>query len=189
MTAFSTFSPRCRFLHLLQDEGRDLLRGVVFALGLHPGVAVGALDDLIGHHALVLLDHRVGGVAPDQALDREEGVGRVGHRLALGRLANQALAVIQEGHHRRRGPDAFGVLDHLRRLAVHDRNARIRRAEVDADNLAHVRVSYSLHFGGPRIQGLGSKRPSSCHGPRFDQGLGRLTCAETAVESRYGAPR
>ena len=62
---------------------------------------------------------------------------RVGDRLALGRLADQALAVFQDGHDRGRGARAFGVLDHFRRLAVHDGDARIGRAEVDADNLAH----------------------------------------------------
>ena len=125
------------FLHLLQDEGRDLLGRIVLAVGAHPGVAVRALDDLVGHHVLVLLDHRVVEAAADQALDREEGVGRVGDRLALGRLADQALAVVQEGDDGGRGARALGVLDHLGRLAVHDGDARVGGAEVDADNLAH----------------------------------------------------
>src|SRR5690606_23556527 len=57
---------------------------------------------------------------------------------ALGRLADQPLAVLGEGDHRRGGAGALGVLDDLGLLAFHDGNAGVRRAEVDADNLAHV---------------------------------------------------
>ena len=85
------------FLHLLQDEGRDLLGRIVLAVGAHPGVAVRALDDLVGHHALVLGHDRIVELAADQALDGEEGVGGIGDRLALGRLADQPLAVILDG--------------------------------------------------------------------------------------------
>ncbi len=45
--------------------------------------------------------------AADQALDRENGVVGVGDGLALGRLADQALAVLGEGDDRRRGARAF----------------------------------------------------------------------------------
>ena len=52
--------------------------------------------------------------AADQALDGEEGALRVGDRLALGRLADEALAVVREGDDGRRGARAFRVLDDLR---------------------------------------------------------------------------
>ena len=52
------------------------------------------LDDLVGDELLVLLDHRVVVAAADQALDGEEGALGIGDRLALGRLADEALAVI-----------------------------------------------------------------------------------------------
>ena len=113
------------------------------AVGLDPGVAVRRLGDLVGDELLVLLDHRVVVAAPDQALDREDGLFRIGDRLALGRLADEALAVVGEGDDRRRGAHAFGVLDDFRRLAFHDGDARIGGAEVDADDLAHV---YSSHL-------------------------------------------
>ena len=77
-------------------------------------------------------------VAPaDQPLDGEQGVLGIGHRLALRRLADQPLAVVGEGDHRRRRPRALRVLDDANVLALHDRNAGVRGAEVDADNLAH----------------------------------------------------
>jgi hypothetical protein len=83
------------FLHLLQDEGGDLRRRIVLAAGLDPGVAVRALDDLVGDELGVLLGDRVVEAAADQALDREQGIVGIGDRLALGRLADQPLAVLR----------------------------------------------------------------------------------------------
>src|SRR5262249_17066162 len=114
-----------------------------------PGVAVGGAHDLVGDELLVLLDHRVVVAAADQALDREERLFRIGDRLALGRLADQPLAVVRERHDRRRGPHAFCVLDYLRRLAFHYGNARIGGAEVDADDLAHSLPSLCSRSDGP----------------------------------------
>ena len=124
-------------LHLLQDEGGDLRGRIGLAVGLDPGVAVAGLDDLVGDELLVLLDHRVVVAAADQALDREEGALGIGHRLALGRLADEALAIIAECDDRRRRPHAFGVLDDFRRLAIHYGDARIRGAEIDPNDLSH----------------------------------------------------
>ena len=111
------------FLHLLQQEGADLAGGVLFAARLDPGVAVVGPDDTVGHHVDVLLGHRIVHGAADQALDGKQRVFRVGHRLALGGLADQALAILGEGHHRGRGAGALGVLDHLGIGAVHDGDA------------------------------------------------------------------
>jgi hypothetical protein len=96
-----------------------------------------ALHDLVGDELLVLLGHRVVVAAADQALHCEDGVFRIGHRLALGRLADQPLAIVGESHDRRRGARAFRVLDYLRVLAVHDGHAGIGRSKVDADNFCH----------------------------------------------------
>src|SRR4029077_3957785 len=102
-----------------------------------PGVAVRCLDDLVGDELLVLLHHRVVIAAADEALDGEEGPLGIGHRLALGRLANEALAIVSEGNDRRRRPHAFGILDHFRRFAIHYGDARIRGAEIDPNDLSH----------------------------------------------------
>ena len=83
-----------RLLHLLQNEGGDLRRRIGLAVGLDPGVAVGRLADLVGDELLVLLDHRIVVAPADQALDREDGLFRIGDRLALGRLADETLAVV-----------------------------------------------------------------------------------------------
>jgi hypothetical protein len=136
------------FLHLLQDEGGDLRGAVVLALRLHPGIAVLGLDDLVGDQVLVLLGHRVVGAAADQAFDGEQRVFRIGDALALGRLSYQPLARFGERDHGRRGARALGVLDHFGILALHDRDTGIRRAEIDADYLAHVVPLMQQTFAG-----------------------------------------
>ena len=136
------------FLHLLQDEGRDLLRRIFLAARFHPGRAVLGLDDGIGHHALVLLHRRVGDAAADEALDRKQGVFGVGDRLALGRLTGQAFAVLGKGHHGRRRARALGILDDFRVGPVHDRDARVGRAKVNANDFRHL-MRLHVSIGGP----------------------------------------
>ena len=123
--------------HLLQNESGDLRGRIGLAVGFDPGVAVGCLDDLVGDKLLVLLDHRIVVAAADEALDREEGPLGIGHRLALGGLADEALAIIAEGDDRRGRPHALGVLDDFRCLAIHYGDARIRGAEIDPNDLSH----------------------------------------------------
>ena len=96
-----------------------------------------ALDDLVGNEAHVLLGHRIVERTADQSLDGEEGALGIGHRLALGRLADQALAVVGERDDRGRGARAFRVLDHLGGCALHDRDAGIGCSQVYADNFSH----------------------------------------------------
>ena len=147
-----------RLLHLLQDEGGDLRGRVGLAFDLDPGVAVGGAHDLVGDELLVLLHHRVVVAAADEALDREDGALRIGDRLALGRLADEPLAVVGEGDDRGRGAHALRIFDDLRRLAFHDGDARIGRAEVDADDLAHVLASSLLRQVGRALIGTRSGR-------------------------------
>jgi hypothetical protein len=76
-------------------------------------------------------------LAADQPLHRVDGVLGVGDRLALGRRADQHLAVVGVGDDRRGGARAFRVLDHLGLAALHDRDAAVGGAEVDADDFCH----------------------------------------------------
>ena len=75
--------------------------------------------------------------AADQALDREDGIVGIGDRLALGRLADQPLAVLGESDDRGGGAGAFRILDHLGLAAFHDGDAAVGGAEVDSDNFSH----------------------------------------------------
>ncbi|AER56389.1 putative NAD-specific glutamate dehydrogenase [Pseudoxanthomonas spadix BD-a59] len=135
-------------LHLLQHPRGNFLRSHLLAVGGgHPGVAVVMGHDAVGHQVQVLLDFGVGELAPDQALDRIEGVLGVGDRLALGRGAHQHFAVLGIGDDGRRGAVAFGIFDDAGLAAFHDRHARVGRAEVDADDLAHDGDSVSANVG------------------------------------------
>src|SRR5690606_24361393 len=99
-----------RLLHLLENEGRDLLRRVLLAvLGRNPSVTVGPPHDVVGYEPLVLLDHRIVVAPTDETLDREESVLWIRNGLTLRREANESLPVIRKRHNRGRRVHAFGV--------------------------------------------------------------------------------
>jgi NAD-specific glutamate dehydrogenase len=124
-------------LHLLQDHRGHFGRGEPLALDLDRGDVVGAAEHLV-RHALGLFLHLVE-LAAHEALDREDGVRRVGDRLTLGDLADESLAVLAEADDRRRGAPTLGVRDDDRIAAFHDGDDRVRGAEVDADDfICHV---------------------------------------------------
>ena len=130
-----------RLLHLLKDERRYLAGRVLFALDLDPGVAISAINDGVGHHTLVLLDHRVVVPATDQAFDGKERVFGIGDSLTLGRLPDKTF-VIRKTDNRWRGPSAFRVFDDLRLRPVHDGDTGVRGSKVDTNDFGHVRVPF-----------------------------------------------
>ena len=80
-------------LELLEDHRRDLGRRVALAVGDDlDAVGLGVLLDRVRDEGLRALDLGVVPAAAHEALDRVDGVGRVGDRLALGQLADDALA-------------------------------------------------------------------------------------------------
>ncbi|EAU48101.1 putative NAD-specific glutamate dehydrogenase encoded in antisense gene pair with dnaKJ [Salipiger bermudensis HTCC2601] len=131
------------FLHLAEDEGGNLRRRILFALGFHPRVAIAAVNDLVGHDALILGHLGVGGATADQALDGKDGGFGVGDGLALCGLADEAFIVgkCDDGGG---GAGAFGVFDHARLAAVHDGDAGVRGAEVDTDNFTHTSIPFQF---------------------------------------------
>ena len=114
----------CRFFHLLQDDRRNLAGREFFAARFDPRIAIAAADHFVGQVLHVFRQHRIICAATDQALDGEDGVGRVGHRLALGGLANQTL-VLGEADDRGRGARAFGIFNDTGLAAIHDGDARV----------------------------------------------------------------
>src|SRR3546814_17591478 len=74
------------------------------------------------------------------ALHGEQRVLRIGDRLALGRLADEAFAVLGEGDHRRGGAGALGVLDNLGGFAIHDGDTGLGGTEVDANAFGRVDI-------------------------------------------------
>jgi hypothetical protein len=138
-----------RFLHLLQDDGRDLLRRVTLAVDLHPGVAILPLTILYGTSFLSFSTIGSSKRRPISRLIANSVSGRVGDALTLGRQADKALAVVREGDHGRGRIGAFGVLDDLCILAVHDGDAGIGCAKVDTDYFCHVILSLKQAVGTP----------------------------------------
>ena len=115
-------------LHLQQHPRGDLRRRHPLALRFDPCITVVRAHDPVRHHAGVALNHLVVEPPADEALDREQGVLRIRHRLALRRLPHQHLVVLAERDDGRRGAIAFAVLDDSCRASIHDRHARIGRA-------------------------------------------------------------
>ena len=127
-------------LELLQDHRADLGRRVRLAVReLHAdAVALGVLLDGVRDEALRALDLGVVEPTAHEALDRIDRVAGIGDGLALGQLADEALAGLGERDDRRDRPAAFGGRDDGRLAALHDGHDGVRGAEVDADDLAHV---------------------------------------------------
>ncbi len=128
-------------LELLEDHGADLGRRVGLAVGERhdDAVAVLVLLDLVGHQLDGALHLGVVPAATHEALDGVDRVGRVGDGLALGDLAHEALALLAEGHHGRHRAAALRAGDDGGLAALHDRDHRVRGAEVDADDASHGR--------------------------------------------------
>ncbi len=109
------------FLHLLKDEAGDFAGRVFLAVAAaDPGIAIVGFDDLVRHHAHVLLGHGIFEAPADQPLDGEEGEFGVGDGLPLGGLARQPFAIIGEGDDGGRGSRAFRILDDFGGRALHD---------------------------------------------------------------------
>src|SRR4029077_19490988 len=145
-------------LHFHEHARRDLRRRHLLALHLDPGVTVVRARDLVGDHLDVPPYHLVLELAADEALDGEQGVLGIGHRLALGGLAHHHLAVLGKGDDRGGGAITLAVLDHPGLAALHDGHARVGRAEVDTDYLCHGftpagKSSVKRGMPGPLLRG------------------------------------
>jgi len=104
-------------LELLQDHRGDLLRGVLLVVDV---------DAEVGAHV---------------ALDGRDGAVAVRDGLALCHLADHALAGLGEGHDGRGGAVALCVRDDDGFAALHDGDAAVGGAKVNADNFTHNNLS------------------------------------------------
>ena len=100
-------------LQLLKDHRGDLLRRVRLAVDVYA---------VVGAHV---------------ALDGNNGAVCVGDSLALCDLTDHALAVLGKCYNRRGGTCAFCVRDNDGFAALHNGYARVRRTEVNTNDLTH----------------------------------------------------
>ena len=139
-------------LDFLEDKGRDLGRRVTLAGHFDFGVAVGALDDLVGQLLHRRLDLRVVELAAHQPFHGEQGVLRVGHGLSFGNLAHVAFAGFGvNGHNRRRYPGSLGVFDNLGFAGFDHRRHRVGGSQINAQDFTHL---WSPLIRGKKLIGL-----------------------------------
>ena len=140
-----------RLLQLAQDHRRDFRRRVKLAVDVHLHRFIGAAGDLV-RHQLLFAGHFLTAPA-HEALDRINGAPRVGHGLPLGRVADEAVAFVGEGHHAGRQAVAFLVGDHFDFVAFHHGHDGVGRPQVDADDFFFRH--HSLLFPRPRVSMAG----------------------------------
>ena len=131
-----------RFLQLAENHGRDLGRGVLFALAQDDDVISVALD-LVGDHLHFFVDFVE--AASHEPLDRINRVLRVGDGLPLRHLPNQPLAVLGECDHRRRSAASFFICDKFGFPPLHDCDAGVGGSKVNSNNLCHIRLLNSCY--------------------------------------------
>ena len=143
-------------LELLQDHRGDLGRRIRVAIReLDPDpVCLAILFDGVRDELLAALDLNVIPAPAHEALDRVNGVFRVGDGLALGKLPYKPLSSLGECDDGRDGAPTLGGRNDRWLAALHDGHDRVRRTEVDADDLSHVMAPVVLEFsgwGGPNV--------------------------------------
>jgi hypothetical protein len=122
-------------LQLLQDHRGDFGGRILLAARLDPHVAVARAHDRVGHHLHLFVDFVV--LPAHEPLDREHGVLRVRHGLALGHLPTSRSPDLVN-------PTTDGVMRLPSGLVMTTGSppsitaTRSSSSQVDADNLAHV---------------------------------------------------
>ena len=123
-------------LQLHQHLGADLRRSVATTTNLKLAVPVLCLADRVGHPLYFVLT--LGEFPADEPLGRENRALRVRDRLPLRNLTRNSLAVGVKRHNRGGRPRTLLVRDHDGLIALHHADNRVRRSEVNADDLCHL---------------------------------------------------
>ena len=114
-----------RLLHLLQNDGRNLLRRVETSVDVDTGRVVVAADNRIGR-AGHIGRNLVEGLA-HETFNRKDRALRVGDGLTLCGVTHLALSVIREGYDGRGRAVSLGVGNHHGLVALHHCYAGVRR--------------------------------------------------------------
>ena len=134
-------------LHLREDHCGNLLRRVVLSVDLDDSTSAGAALHGVRNGLQLRADLVV--ATAHEALDREDGVLRVGDSLVLCCLADDAVSVRTEAHNGRRCTVALGVNDNGRLAALKNGHSRVGCTKVDSQNLSHGLFLPSLRIACP----------------------------------------
>ena len=129
-----------RFLEFAENHRRDFRRSERFAIDVHFDQFFLAAHDLVGDQLFFRLDFRV--PTTHEPLDGIDRASRIGDRLPLGRVTDQTVSLIREGHNRRSQMIPFLIgNDFDFAVLFDDGHDRVSGTEVDTDNFffSHVR--------------------------------------------------
>ncbi len=112
-------------LHLLAGSRAEISGGAIFSpCASTQASPLSALTILYGASLMSFCTTASSNLRPMRRLIANSVFCGVGHRLALGGLADEHLVVLGERDDRRRGAVTLAVLDHARLAAFHDRRRR-----------------------------------------------------------------
>src|SRR3546814_2742812 len=131
---FFFFKQKTAYEMRISDWSSDVCSSDLF----YPGLSVAALGYVIRDKLHVLLGQGIIEPAADQALYSKDSVIGIGDGLTLGRLTDQAFAILGKSHDRWRCACPFRIFDDLRFATIHDCDTAVRRAKVDTNNFAHI---------------------------------------------------
>ena len=132
----------CIGLNLLQNHCGNLFRHVVLAINVHNSTATIAVLYRVSNSLLLFAGLSKG--ATDETLYRCDGVFGIGNSLVLCGLAYRALAIFAKANNGRRSTVAFCINQNFRLGALHHCHCRIGGAQVDANDLCHLAMSFQL---------------------------------------------
>ena len=130
----------CGLFHLHKDLCRNLRRRHFLTIYLNPGITIIRFDDFVGHHLDILLYDFILVLTPNQALDREQGVTRISHRLALGRLTNQCFSIVAVCNDGGSGTISFRIFNDFGLASFHHGDTGVGSSQIDTNNLTHYKI-------------------------------------------------
>lgn len=120
-----------------QHHGRDLFGRIIFVFDGDATAAVRGFFYSVGDAFELFRDLVI--ATSDEAFYRIDGVLGVDHSLSSSQKTDQTLVGFIERHYRRCRPTAFGVRNHGRPSAFHDRHNRVRCSKVYSYSFPHLK--------------------------------------------------
>ena len=124
-----------RLFHLLKNDRRNLLRRVLPSVDIHTRRIVVAAYYLI-RSTLDLRLYLIVGLA-HETFDRENRTFRISNCLTFSRISHFTFSIVGECDDRRSRTMPFGIRNYDGFVTFHHCDTRVRRAQVNTNNLCH----------------------------------------------------